>query len=123
MDNLSIVFYIIAVVILARGLFGGIKKGSAQPGEELPLPPAGMGQDPQPETQEADLLRQEGKEYGEEDADRSPAVHAWREEDRPPAEAAEDDREDPPQGLAPFQEADDLKRAVVYSEILKRKYH
>ena len=49
-------------------------------------------------------------------------TYTKQKEDNQLADTTEIGNEDSLPNMAPFQNADDLKRAVIYSEILNRKY-
>ena len=110
MDNLGEVIYIIILIaFIAKGLLSAVKKALTQSPEEH-LPPFNPQQKPQTISP----------------ADRQPKSM----QENQPAEKSlletiyttEIGNEDSLPNMAPFQNADDLKRAVIYSEILNRKY-
>lgn len=150
MDNFGEVIYIIIIIaFIAKGLLTAVKKALTQSPEEH-LPPFNPQQKPQtispanrqpksmqenqpaekslletifgPEMQETVTLKPAKKKKNKQKEKNIQPTYAKQKEDKQLADATETNSEDSLQNVASFQDIDDLKRAVIYSEILNRKY-
>lgn len=151
MDNLGEVIYIIILIaFIAKGLLIAVKKALTQSPEEH-LPPFNPQQKPQtispanrqpksmqenqpaekslletifgPEMQETVTLKPAKKKKNKQKEKNIQPTYTKQKEDKQLADATETNSEDSLQNVASFQDIDDLKRAVIYSEILNRKYN
>ena len=151
MDNFGEVIYIIIIIaFIAKGLLTAVKKALTQSPEEH-LPPFNPQQKPQtispanrqpksmqenqpaekslletifgPEMQETVTLKPAKKKKNKQKEKNIQPTYAKQKEDKQLADATETNSEDSLQNVVPFQDVDDLKRAVIYSEILNRKYN
>ena len=150
MDNLGEVIYIIILIaFIAKGLLSAVKKALTQSPEEH-LPPFNPQQKPQtispadrqsksmqenqpaekslletifgPEIQETTPQKPAKKKKNKQKTKNIQPTYTKQKEDNQLADTTEIGNEDSLPNMAPFQNADDLKRAVIYSEILNRKY-
>lgn len=150
MDNFGEVIYIIILIaFIAKGLLSAVKKALTQSPEEH-LPPFNPQQKPQtispanrqpksmqesqpaekslletsfgPEIQETIPQKTAQKKKNKQKAKNTQPTYTKQKEDNRLADTTEIGSEDSLQNMPPFQNADDLKRAVIYSEILNRKY-
>lgn len=151
MDNFGEVIYIIILIaFIAKGLLIAVKKALTQSPEEH-LPPFNPQQKPQtispanrqpksmqenqpaekslletifgPEMQETVTLKPAKKKKNKQKEKNIQPTYTKQKEDNQLADATETNSEDSLQNVASFQDIDDLKRAVIYSEILNRKYN
>ncbi len=150
MDNFGEVIYIIILIaFIAKGLLSAVKKALTQSPEEH-LPPFNPQQKPQtispadrqpksmqenqpaekslletifgPEIQETVPQKPTKKKKNKQKAKNIQPTYTKQKEDNQFADTTEIGNEDSLPNMAPFQNVDDLKRAVIYSEILNRKY-
>lgn len=151
MDNIGEVVYIIIILaFIAKGLLIAVKKALTQSPEEH-LPPFNPQQKPQtvstenrqpksmaerkpaekslietifgPEIQETVTPKPAKKKKNKQKEKNIQPTYTKQKEDKQLANATETNSEDSLQNVASFQDIDDLKRAVIYSEILNRKYN
>ena len=125
MDNLGEVIYIIILIaFIAKGLLSAVKKALTQSPEEH-LPPFNPQQKPQTispaDRQPKSMQENQPAEKSLLETNIQP-TYSKQKEDNQLADTTEIGNEDSLPNMAPFQNADDLKRAVIYSEILNRKY-
>lgn len=150
MDNFGEVIYIIILIaFIAKGLLSAVKKALTQSPEEH-LPPFNPQQKPQtispadrqpksmqenqpaekslletifgPEIQETTPQKPTKKKKNKQKTKNIQPTYSKQKEDNQLADTTEIGNEDSLPNMAPFQNVDDLKRAVIYSEILNRKY-
>lgn len=149
MDLGEVIYIIILIAFIAKGLLSAVKKALTQSSEEH-LPPFNPQQKPQtippanrpsksmqenqpaekslletifgPEIQESVPQKTAKKKKNKQKAKNIQPTYTKPKEDNQLADTTEIDSEDSLQNMAPFQNVDDLKRAVIYSEILNRKY-
>ena len=142
MDNFGEVIYIIILIaFIAKGLLSAVKKALTQSPEEH-LPPFNPQQKPQTispaDRQPKSMQENQSAEkslletiFGPEIQEIVPQkqktkniqpTYTKQKEDNQLADTTEIGNEDSLSNMAPFQNVDDLKRAVIYSEILNRKY-
>lgn len=110
MDNGEFIYIIIIVAVVLKGIIDVVWKRTAKEAEVLP--PFDSRQKPQPMAKQAPVFTETIPDTQPVTEINAPGIK----EIKTPSE----EPECPP--LVQLQDADDLKRAVIYSEILNRKY-
>lgn len=126
MDNGEFIYIIIIVAVVLKGIIDVVWKRTAKEAEVLP--PFDSRQKPQPMAKQAPPKK--NKEKKSAPAGQAPVFTETIPDTQPVTEinapgikeikTPSEEPECPP--LVQLQDTDDLKRAVIYSEILNRKY-